>query len=171
MNTPPTRKLPDLAWPLRVLTAGGLGIIVLLTLVQIFCRFVLDRPLIWSEELIKLILVWITFVGAAVVCWDARHLNVDVVFSRLPYGLRRAVQFLNAAVALAFLGFLIQPTLLLVKIENMADMGALGLPAGVLRLPVAVGAVLMILYIVLRLVLRRPRRHDPESGAAEIDPM
>jgi len=171
MAPEPARKLPDLAWPLRALTAGGLAAIVLLTLAQIFCRFVLDRPLIWSEELIKLILVWITFVGAAVVCWDARHLNVDVLFSRLPYRLRRLVQFLNAAVAIAFLGFLIQPTLLLVKIENMADTGALGVPAGMLRLPVAVGAGLMILFILLRLALRRPRRHDPESGAAEIDPM
>lgn len=171
MPPEPARQPPDLAWPLRALTAGGLGIIVLLTLAQIFCRFVLDRPLIWSEELIKLLLVWITFVGAAVVSWDARHLNVDVIFSRLPYRLRRFVQLLNAAIAIAFLGFLIGPTLQLVKIENMADMGALGLPAGVVRLPVAVGAGLMILFILLRLALRRPRHHHPETGAAEIDPM
>ncbi|MEQ8357066.1 MAG: TRAP transporter small permease [Kiloniellaceae bacterium] len=171
MSSQQERKLPDLAWPLRLLTAGGLGVIVALTLAQIFFRFVLDRPLIWSEELIKLLLVWVTFVGAAVVSWDARHLNVDVLFSRLPYRLRRAVQFLNAAVAIAFLGFLIEPTLTLVRIENMADMGALGLPSGIVRLPVAVGAGLMILFIVLRLVLRRPRRHGAESGAAEIDPM
>ena len=175
MTPEPQRKIPDLAWPLRVLTAAGLGVIVLLTLAQIFYRFVLDQPLIWSEELIKLLLVWITFLGAAVVCWDGRHLNVDVVFIRLPHRLRRIVQLINAAVAVAFLAFLIQPTLQLVKIENMAEMGALGLPAGVLRLPVAIGAGLMILFIVLRLILRRPRRHDTGSGAdsgtAEIDPM
>jgi TRAP-type C4-dicarboxylate transport system permease small subunit len=30
-----------------------------------------------------------TFVGAAVVCWDGRHLNVDVIFVRLLPAARR----------------------------------------------------------------------------------
>ena len=80
-TTPPRT---DLALPIRIVVGLGFGLIVALTIAQVFFRFALDSPLIWSEELARLLLVWVTFVGAAVVAWDGTHLNVDVVFSRLP---------------------------------------------------------------------------------------
>ena len=49
----------DLAYPLRLLVGGAFIIIVALTLIQVFFRSVLDSPLIWSEEVVRLLLVWV----------------------------------------------------------------------------------------------------------------
>ena len=83
-NKDPRRRARDFALPLRILVGLTFATIVSLTIAQVFFRFALDDPLIWSEELVRILLIWMTFVGAAVVCWDGRHLNVDVIFIRRP---------------------------------------------------------------------------------------
>lgn len=145
----------DLFWPVRILVTIAFVTIVALTLAQIFFRFVLDSPLIWSEELSRLLIVWVTFIGAAVVCWDGRHLNIDVGFALLPPLGKAVVRILNALLSVGLLILLISPTLRLVEIENFSELGALELPSGIVRLPVAVGAVLMVVAILLRLLYRR----------------
>ncbi|MEM8662843.1 MAG: TRAP transporter small permease [Pseudomonadota bacterium] len=145
----------DLALPFRIAVTLALITVVLLTLAQIFFRFVLDAPLIWSEEVSRLLVVWMTFIGAAVVCWDGRHLNIDVFVNLMPAAMRMAVRVLNAALAIGLCIILVSPTLRLVEIENFAELGATELPAGVVRLPVAIGAVLMVAAIALRLLYRR----------------
>jgi TRAP-type C4-dicarboxylate transport system permease small subunit len=153
---------PDLALPLRVVVGVAFITIVVLTLAQIFFRFVLDAPLIWSEELVRLLIVWVTFIGAAVVAYDGRHLNVDVAFQLFPPGLKRVVRWINLAVALAFLAALAWFSLRLIRIEGMTDMGALPLSYAWIRLPALVGGVLIVAYLLLR---RFTGRGDPDRDA------
>lgn len=166
----PRRRVLDLALPFRIAVALALIAVVILTLAQIFCRFVLNAPLIWSEELSRLLVVWMTFIGAAVVCWDGRHLNIDVMFNLLPAAAKHIVRIINALISIGLLAILIEPTMRLVEIENFAELGALELPSGIVRLPVAVGAVLMILAIAGRLLYRR-RRAAPDDPAYLKDAM
>jgi TRAP-type C4-dicarboxylate transport system permease small subunit len=136
--------------PVRIAVGCAFGLIVVLTIAQVFFRFALDSPLIWSEELSRLLLVWVTFVGAAVVAWDGTHLNVDVVFARLPARLKAVVRTLNLLVALGFLAVMVWFSIPLIRIEAMADMGALGIPYSWVRIPAAVGGGLIIAFILLR---------------------
>ena len=62
-------KPRDFMRPLRFAVTLALAIVVAVTLLQIILRYVFNAPLIWSEELAKLMIVWIAFLGAAVVCW------------------------------------------------------------------------------------------------------
>lgn len=140
----------DLAWPLRIIVGCAFALIVVLTIAQVFFRFALDSPLIWSEELARLLLVWVTFVGAAVVAWDGTHLNVNVLFARMPGPLKAALRWFNLLVALTFLTILVWFSIPLVRIESMADMGALGIPFGWVRVPATVGGALIIALILLR---------------------
>lgn len=164
------RAAIDLFWPIRFIVTLAFITVVVLTLAQIFFRFALNSPLIWSEELSRLLIVWITFIGAAVVCWDGRHLNIDVLFTALPHVAKSIVRIVNAVLSIALLIILISPTMRLVEIENFAELGALELPSGIVRLPVAIGAGLMALAILLRLIYRR-RRANPMDPAFLKDAM
>ena len=166
----PPRRILDLFLPFRIAVALAMIAVVILTLAQIFCRFVLNAPLIWSEELSRLLVVWMTFIGAAVVCWDGRHLNIDVLFGLLPRAAKHVVRVINAVISIGLLVILVEPTMRLVEIENFAELGALQIPSGIVRLPVAVGAVLMVLAIAGRLLYRR-RRAAPNDPAYLKDPM
>ncbi|MSU88491.1 TRAP transporter small permease subunit [Rhodobacteraceae bacterium 2CG4] len=161
----------DLALPLRVAVGVTLAVVVAITLLQIGLRYFFNAPLVWSEELVKLLIVWIAFVGAAAVCWDGRHLNVDVLYIKLPAGLRAAVRWLNAAISIGFLSILGWTSVKLVRIENMQELSALPLPAGIIRLAATVGAGLMIAAILGRIFYVRPRHRRTDPGYGHEDPM
>jgi TRAP-type transport system small permease protein len=142
----------DLALPLRLLTGLMFLVIVALTAAQVVFRYALDQPLIWSEELSKLLLVWMVFLGASAVAFDGRHMDVDVVFRAVPRPVRRFLRAFNLAAAAFFLGLLAWYSIEVVDIESWASLGALDISAAWVRLPATVGAVLMLGFIVLRRV-------------------
>ncbi len=62
----------------------GLGLsMALVVAVQVFCRYVLNASLFWSEELARYMLVWLSFFGATVAYHRHLHPGVDLVISRL----------------------------------------------------------------------------------------
>ena len=161
----------DYVWPLRLLLGVALVVVVGVTLLQILLRYAFDAPLIWSEELAKLLIVWIAFVGAAVVCWDGRHLNVDVFFALLPDRARTLVRAVNACISICFLAVLGWTSVKLVILENFQDLSALPIPAGVVRLAATLGAGLMIAAIVARTIYVRPQHRKTDPAYGHEDPM
>ncbi len=165
------QKPIDLARPLRIAVGLMLIVVVGVTLLQIILRYFFNAPLVWSEELAKLLIVWIAFIGAAAVCWDGRHLNVDVFFLMLPQKARNVVRYINAGISVGFLAILGWTSVKLVILENMQDLSALPLPAGVVRLAATVGAALMILAIIGRIVYVRPMHRQTDPAYGHEDPM
>ena len=157
------RKPIDLALPLRIVVGVMFLIIVFLTLVQVFARYVFNSPLLWSEELVRLLLVWVVFLGGAVVCWDGRHLNVDTFFSRTPPKIRFILRVLNALIALLFLTVLAWSSLPLIELEWIINMGSIPISMSFVRIPALLGGVLMITFILLRWFYRIPKekKADP----------
>jgi len=71
------------------------GVVIL----QVFCRYVLNYSLFWSEELARFLLVWLTFLGATVAYHRNMHPSVDVVFRRLGRPARtRILRFVHGVV-------------------------------------------------------------------------
>lgn len=140
----------DLALPLRWLTGAMFVAIVALTAAQVVFRYALDQPLVWSEELSKLLLVWLVFLGAAAVAFDGRHLDVDVVFRAVPPSVRRGLRAFNLAAALFFLAALVWYSLDVIEMESFSALGALDISAAWVRVPAAVGGALMIAFLLIR---------------------
>ena len=62
----------------------GLGFsMAMLVAVQVFCRYVLNSSLFWSEELARYMLVWLSFLGATVAYYRNLHPGVDALTSRM----------------------------------------------------------------------------------------
>ncbi|WP_172961560.1 TRAP transporter small permease [Desulfovibrio ferrophilus] len=79
----------------------GAGMVLVIGL-QVFFRYALNDSLFWSEELGRMFLVWLTFIGATVAYRRGAHIGVDVVTSRLGSGTRRAVAVLTLTASLVF---------------------------------------------------------------------
>ena len=59
-------------------------------LLQICFRYLLNRPLGWTEELTVLCWVWVVLWGAGVVLSDAEEIRFDIVYGLVPERARRA---------------------------------------------------------------------------------
>ena len=74
-------RLDLAAQGLLMLLCMGMAVDIML---QVFCRYVLNYSLFWSEELGRLLLVWLTFIGASVAYKRGVHVGVGFVTKRLP---------------------------------------------------------------------------------------
>lgn len=93
---------------LGVTSVGVFAVLVVVVLLGVFTRHVMQDQVRWSEELARLLLVWVSFLGGAIAYIDDRHLGVDALVSRLdPAAARIAAVFchlLVLAFALAVMG-------------------------------------------------------------------
>lgn len=94
-----TRRLDGAADGLLAGLGAGL---VALVLVSVFCRYVLNQSLSWSDEVVRYLFVWFTLFGAAVTLREREHIRVEYFVERLPEGLRRAVDIAMLAGVCAF---------------------------------------------------------------------
>ena len=86
----------------------GLGFSMsIIVAVQVFCRYVLNHSLFWSEELARYLLVWLTFLGASVAYYRSVHPGIDVIYARMPDTIRKAAAVTVHLLSITFFLFMI----------------------------------------------------------------
>jgi TRAP-type C4-dicarboxylate transport system permease small subunit len=135
----------------------GMVILILAALVvdvfiSICCRYVLNLPLAWSEELARILLVWLTFIGGAAASRRNKHLNIDDLFNKLNPKAQKATSFLINALASLFLVFLIVKGISMAWEFRNHLTEALQIPTTFLYLAIPVGSLLMLPYNVRNMV-------------------
>ena len=61
-----------------------MGLMVFMTFIQVFARYVLNSPFTSTEEYTRMVLVWLTFMGAAVALRRKRLTRIEVLEEHLP---------------------------------------------------------------------------------------
>ena len=72
---------------------------------QVFTRFVLHIPFIWSEEVARFLFFWVVLLGAALSVRSRRHFTIDIGIGRTIATGRRAGFLLDVIPDLCVLGF------------------------------------------------------------------
>ncbi len=135
----------------QVLITILLTVMILLAFFQIVLRNFFSTGLPWSDALVRYLVVWVGFIGAAIAAGENRHLTIDV-FTRWVSGTKsaflRAVSHLVSAVICGLLTF---AAVSFVGFE--AQMGStvfLNLPVWIPELIIPVTFALMGLRYTLR---------------------
>ena len=76
---------------------------MILTGLQVFFRYVLNSPLAWTEELSRIILVWLVFWGSAIAVRRMKHLKISFLVDRLPIKIRTYIDIVNKLMMMSFL--------------------------------------------------------------------
>jgi TRAP-type C4-dicarboxylate transport system permease small subunit len=88
-------------WILRIASLLFAGFLVCVVL-QVFFRYVLQRPLDWSEELAVYLFIWSSLLAAAILVGKDEHFVISFFVERLCPASRRA---LEVAITLLCMGF------------------------------------------------------------------
>jgi TRAP-type transport system small permease protein len=78
-----------------------IAIFVIVVLAVIF-RYGFGQAVSWTEEVPRYLLIWVSFLGAAVCVLKREHVGFDVLFNALPKKIRRV---LGACLTLLIFGF------------------------------------------------------------------
>jgi TRAP-type transport system small permease protein len=145
-------KLCDLITRVAKVFIGALvGAIVAITLAAVWWRYVLNAPLAWPEQVSRIMFVWVTFVGAAVLYRDRLHVAIDMFMAPLPRAGRRGVGWAIELLILA-LNLILFFYGLKLSVDTLDQtFGALDITPASFYFAAPVAAGMMILYFLERI--------------------
>lgn len=75
-------------------------IAVVLNIVNVIGRYVFGVPVFWAEEALTFTVIWIVFLVVGSITYRGAHLNMDLLYSRMPAALQLIIRI---AIALALI--------------------------------------------------------------------
>ena len=99
-----TRALSVLASAAEAASVAAFAAMFFLFLVGVFARYVLNSPLVWSDELIMIIFLWVVFLTEAFVITEREQVTFDGIYDLVGERWRRAILLAGALlIAVMFL--------------------------------------------------------------------
>ena len=121
----------------------GLAFIVFL---QFFTRYVLNDSLAWTEEIARYGLMWVVFIGGAMVTRRNSHIAVELISNVMKPGpVRSALLAFVDIVKLAFIGLLAWLSITILDRMSIQRMTVIDWPMSYVYGGVALGCFLMLL--------------------------
>ncbi|MBW3097191.1 TRAP transporter small permease [Pseudohoeflea coraliihabitans] len=148
-----------------ILSVVMLSVLVAVSALQVFFRYVLLEPLIWSEEVARYLLVWLSFAAGGLVLSTEGHPRIEAISETLPPRIRAVneciLQFLVAAFLVVFIWV---STGLAGRYIGFISLGS-GISQSIPRFALPVGGFLMLvnLFPKLMMSLSRLRHLDRDS--------
>ncbi|MGE5553029.1 MAG: TRAP transporter small permease [Betaproteobacteria bacterium] len=128
-----------------------LMVIFVLTVVNVFCRYVLNYSFGWADELSRFMFIWIGFLGATVVYASDGHAALTLFLRKFRQPLQRMVRvtttFLETGV---FAIFLWQGVFMVWNTVNLSP--ALYIPMKIVYACVPIGAFFGVVYALEKAV-------------------
>jgi C4-dicarboxylate transporter, DctM subunit len=142
-----------------------------LVLTGVVFRYVLNSPLYWAEEAARLLLIWLSFAGAALAFQRNQHLSMDILMRLVPETLRLRIQVLVAGAGIAFCLTVIHQTDTLMVSRWTRVSPVMGAPYLLFALPLAIGLAVGVVCLgarILESIRQAPRVTLPVVGALPI---
>lgn len=123
-----------------------------LTLLQVVSRYAFHAPFPWTEELARINLIYLTFLGSIVAFQRKDHLKLELVVHALSPLARRWLRIVVDIASMLVLGVVVwQGAPLLEKFWTMQS-AALSWPTTVFYFPVVLGCFVMMIYTGLDII-------------------
>lgn len=142
---------------------AGVAVILTVAVVQVVFRYVLHNSIVWSEELMRYLMLWVVAVGAGLSFSRGQFLGMRMLVERLPPSARRMADIMGAVLMLVFLATLIWYGSIFAWGTRKQSAVALGLSMFWVHVSVVVAAALVALHVVLNElfgVAREPKHTD-----------
>lgn len=144
---------------------------VVVTATGVFFRYALDAALPWAEEADRYLFIWLAFTGSAITMRKKAHIAVDVLVRMLDARARAWVVLFTYAAVLAFLGFVMRASEIVIEVTSLTRTPATDIPMSWVYTAVPVGCTLIAIE-TLRLMAatwRELRGGGPGAAGAQGD--
>lgn len=113
--------------------------------IQVFSRTVFSNSLAWTEEISRLILVWVTFVGASLGIKRGAHIGVEAFTMILPKKINQIMKYIMLVLCAMFTIIIFKESLTVLQkqISTGQVSAAVQIPMWIPYLGVTVGTFLM----------------------------
>jgi TRAP-type C4-dicarboxylate transport system permease small subunit len=136
----------------RIFIIVCFSVMVLVCLLQVFCRYILNNSLGWPEEMTIYLMAWMTFIGSAVAVKSSEHIAVDILLSFLPDKIKQMAFLAIRIITLFIVAYLFKASLGLTNESLSMISDALGISMVWPRLGMPLGSAVMALHLINMIV-------------------
>ncbi|MEM2927095.1 MAG: TRAP transporter small permease [Candidatus Bathyarchaeia archaeon] len=140
---------------------------VVLIFSQVVFRYLFNRPLAWTEELSRHFMIWAAFLGAAVAYRKKAHIGVEFLVAKLRKPWQQWVERFVHLSCIGFASFITIYGSFVVKKTMSQLSSALGIPMGFIYASIPVGATLLVIFAVEKLLHLPTPQEDPSKSHHE----
>jgi TRAP-type C4-dicarboxylate transport system permease small subunit len=154
---------------LEGIMAGLLFAILATVVMLVTLRYLFNSSITGANELIVILFVYITSMGAAVAVGKGEHLAIVFALDWLPPGARRLANRLSILLVGVINAVAILYSVRWISVTGGFMMPSTGLPRWVAQLSIPLGCSLALVYCALRLASERPAPGDAPKDASLAD--
>ena len=141
-----------------------LAIMIAIMVAQVVLRYGFSNSLLWAEEVVRFLMIWISLFAATVALWRRQHIAVDVLTTRLPERIQRVLGTVVELVTIAFVVTLSACGWTYLEVVEVTRSPALGITMNwiYLAVPISMGFMgIMALRSLMSVlgVLPKPESH------------
>lgn len=125
---------------------------ILVLLAGVTSRYLLHRPLVWSDELASMLFVWLAMLGAVIALRRGEHMRMTALVGKASPEIRAFLEVVAIAAPLAFLLLIVGPAVDFAQDQGVITTPALGIPDTWRAAALPVGSALMLVVACLRLI-------------------
>ncbi len=148
------RALKGLELLLRWYLVALMALVVILTFVQVVARYVMASPFTGTDNLARIVLAWMTFIGAAVATGQGKNIRIETFEKYMSPRVIKALGVVFDVVLIVLLAMLVIKGWQVTLIGSNQMIIATPFNYDVMYASLVAGSLIMLLYIVLRLLAR-----------------
>lgn len=138
---------------LNGLTGASFLAMVVLTCWQVWTRYVLKNPSVWSEELVSYLFAWASLLGACLITGERGHMNIPIVIEKFSKSVQKGFAVLAELITLLFsLIILLFGGIQITKLAMGQLTSSLGVAVGVFYIVLPLAGILNAIYALLNLI-------------------
>lgn len=165
---PTVKKVTETAidWLSVVLLSG----IFILGLAQVIWRWILNNPIVWSEELIQLTYVWICYLGWAIATRKDSHIRITALLNMMPQGVQKWLQAFCHVLVIVFSILMIRYGINLIGVGAKRTAVSIALNYGVVYVMGPICNLVIVFYELAGLIecfTKGPRNYRDVGGEEE----
>lgn len=134
---------------IRIITGCLLVILVMVMVAQVIFRYVFNSSLTWSEEVAVFLLIWVVFLGSAILVRRWEHVQIPTLVELCPPGPRIALIFFTRIASIAFITLLIWYGTEAFLGAHHANSFTTGISTRWIKFSIPVGAVAMLVFALM----------------------
>ncbi len=153
----------------QILIAALLTVMILMAFSQIVLRNFFSTGIAWGDSLVRYLVVWVGFIGAAIAAGENKHITIDVLSRWLTGAAESTIQAISHFSSAAICGVLTWAGIKFIWFEaQMGGTAFFNLPVWVPELIIPITFGLMTLRYTLRLINGFTKTQPGSAGGGEL---
>lgn len=146
-------KITDTAfWIMDIFCRLVILFMTIIVFLQVILRSFFKTNIPWGEEIVLLVMVWMTFAAMSIGLKEEVHIRIEFFMARFPKNVRKVIVMINNLVLLAVNATMIYYGISLINFTNISKLPVTKLPSSAVFYMVPVSAALSCLAIVGKLM-------------------